>query len=247
MVVRPGVTVGGPDHDRPPYAVGTAAHLTKEQSPMNDMERLDLRVEPPRLEPDEAILHRLTQLAAASAASAVIRPRTARNGVIVGLAAASVAALVGGVAWASGAGSEHPDPPTNPAPAHTSTPSDPAVGGTTRSDDDRGEDADDQGVEPEDRAGDEPASSPRDPADDQGDDQGDEPAQPQQSDDDQGNDEGNGPDEHAGTHPDTHAAPSGTEHGRDGEPHGDQGRPVDNGGQGDKGDQGDNGDRDGDS
>ena len=145
MVVRPGVTVGGPDHDRPPYAVGTAAHLTKEQSPMNDMERLDLRVEPPRLEPDEAILHRLTQLAAASAASAVIRPRTARNGVIVGLAAASVAALVGGVAWASGAGSEHPDPPTNPAPAHTSTPSYPAVTDPTRSDDDRGEDADDQG------------------------------------------------------------------------------------------------------
>ena len=88
---------------------------------MTSPDRLGLRTEAPRLEPDEAFLQRLSQLAAASAPAAA-GPRVARSGLAIGLAAASVTAVVGGVAWAGGViGDSDPDP-RRPAPAETGGP-----------------------------------------------------------------------------------------------------------------------------
>lgn len=80
----------------------------------------DLRIGVPTLEPDPAFIAQLAALAAAAAVPVVIRPRQHLK---VALAAASVAAIATGGAWASGAlsGNDTPAPPSRPVD-HPSVP-----------------------------------------------------------------------------------------------------------------------------
>ncbi|HEY1116588.1 MAG TPA: hypothetical protein VGE43_02715, partial [Acidimicrobiales bacterium] len=77
-----------------------------------------LRTPAPTLEPDDVLLARLSALAAAGAPApaSAAAPRVNWR---VGLAAASVAAVVVGAAWAGGLGGT--DAPDDPAPANTPT------------------------------------------------------------------------------------------------------------------------------
>ena len=76
----------------------------------------DLRATVPTLEPDDAFLARLSELAAGSGTSRPPAGDPSQPGWRVGLAAASVAALVGGVAWIATTvtGDESPPPPVDP-------------------------------------------------------------------------------------------------------------------------------------
>ena len=73
----------------------------------------DLRAPVPTLEPDDAFLARLSELAAGSGASRPPAGVPSLPGWRVGLAAASVAAVVGGGAWLATAvtGEDAPPPP----------------------------------------------------------------------------------------------------------------------------------------
>jgi hypothetical protein len=156
-----------------------------------------LRAAVPTLEPDEAFLARLSSLAAASTPvrESAAAPRTAWR---VGLAAASVAAVLVGAAWLTGLGpSNGPDPspaPTTPASSPASPDSTQAASPTER---------------PRPTATSGPPSAPA----------GTGPAGPVPSagapdqpggageghHQNQNQNQGNGPDEHAGDHPNEHA------------------------------------------
>src|SRR6478672_6466620 len=78
----------------------------------------ELGVDIPTLEPDDAFVARLADLATRSAPAATIGGRSvARGGWRVAVAAASVAGVVGGGAWLAAAvtGSPAPTPPAPPA------------------------------------------------------------------------------------------------------------------------------------
>ena len=104
----------------------------------------DLRGDVPTLEPDEAFLARLSELAAGSGASRPPAGAPSLTGWRVGLAAACTAAVVGGVAVLAAVigGDEVPTPPVTPA----THPTDPDPNGTDtdvptgRSDSDAGHD-----------------------------------------------------------------------------------------------------------
>src|SRR5262245_7816827 len=83
----------------------------------------DLRASVPTLEPDDAFLARLSELAAGSGASRPPAGVPSLPGWRVGLAAASVAAVVGGGAWLAAAvtGDDTETPPTPPATQPTDT------------------------------------------------------------------------------------------------------------------------------
>ena len=76
----------------------------------------DLRASVPTLEPDEAFLARLSELAAGSGASRPPAGVPSLPGWRVGLAAASVAAVVGGLAWLAAAVTGDESPPPSPTP-----------------------------------------------------------------------------------------------------------------------------------
>ena len=170
----------------------------------------DLRVVVPTLEPDEAFLGSLSLLAAAGGATPPTG-RPPRSGWWVGLAAASVAAVLLVIAWLGGLGSSVTPDPT-PAPAseparpdasrtaapthpgrgigprgHTSTagPGAPSSGTGAIPGTDRSARSLSRAVGPE-ATGDRASSDGRSPY--------------------RSGERGHGPDEHAGDHPDAHAS-----------------------------------------
>lgn len=95
----------------------------------HERELPDLRASVPTLEPDDAFLARLAELATGSGTSRPPAGVPSLPGWRVGLAAVSVAAIVGGAAWVATAltGDEAPSPPS-PSPA--TQPSDPGASGS---------------------------------------------------------------------------------------------------------------------
>ncbi len=90
----------------------------------------ELRASVPTLEPDEAFLARLSELAAGSGASRPPAGDPSLPGWRVGLAAASVAAVVGGLAWLASSVSGDESPPPSPPPV--TQPTDPRQTGTNQ-------------------------------------------------------------------------------------------------------------------
>jgi hypothetical protein len=165
----------------------------------------DLRVPAPQLEPDDAFV---AQLASLAAASATAPPRSTASSWRIGLAAAAVAAVLGGGAWLSSTltGTDAPAPPTSPATRPAVTPAPPASpnpsdrAGRTKAGQVRGTDDTDA------RPGGDPASSGR---------SGTQPSAPQSS-------ATTGADGQTGSAPDATApgAPDGDGPGQSGQPHG---------------------------
>ncbi len=108
----------------------------------------ELRASVPTLEPDEAFLARLSELAAGSGASRPPAGVPSLPGWRVGLAAASVVAVVGGLAWLAAAvsGDESPPPPVTPVTQPTDS-------GPSESDQDLPTGGNDAGVESDETAG----------------------------------------------------------------------------------------------
>jgi hypothetical protein len=174
-----------------------------------------LRTPAPTLEPDEAFLARLSSLAAAGAPAPVgaAAPRVSWR---VGLAAASVAAVLVGAAWLGGLGDTEvpapPSPATTPSGPTTlpSTTTDATSGESSDSSGERGETSTSQIADPDSEgAGSNPSGVPPgqdDPEGDEGSHGTPGAGQGQDPGDQETGHQGPGPDEHAGDHPDEHAS-----------------------------------------